>query len=166
MGAVLKIWKNVLGDWKSSLKYQLALLVPISLLFAFVYVNGYYPSDAKTLQDRGWHQGLFLSQLGLVPYIFFYFFILAPLQELLFRKIFIDLGTKWFVDDNFWILNVFQAGLFASLRILYPFPLGIILLTFVLGLLFGSDYKQNKSLAILILSHFILAMMAITVNLI
>ena len=163
---MVKFWRSVLGDWKSSLVFQLSLFIPISLLFAFAYINGYYPSDAKTLQDRGWSQGLFLSQLGVIPYIFFYFFILAPLQEFLFRKVLIDLGTKWIEDDNFWILNSFQAGIFASLRLLYPFPLGIILLTFVLGLLFGLDYKNNRSLLVISISHFILAMMAITVNLI
>ena len=163
---IFQTWKNILGDWKSSLRYQLVLFVPISFLFIFIYLSGYYPSDIKTLQDRGWHQGLFLSRLGLIPYIFLYFFVLAPLQEFLFRKVLIDFGKKWFHGDNFWILNVFQASFFASLRLLYPFPFGIILLTFAFGLFFGSDYQSNRSLFVISLFHFILAMMAITLNLI
>jgi membrane protease YdiL (CAAX protease family) len=166
MGWLARLWSNLIGDWQSSLKYQILLTLPLAVIFGYVYIQGYYPSDAKTLQDRGWHQGIFLTRLGFIPYIFFYLFVMAPVQEFLFRKVFIDFGMKFLDDDNFWIINIVQASVFALLRIIYPYPLGIMILCFVMGIMYGNDYKNNRSLIILSIFHFILAMMAITVNLI
>jgi hypothetical protein len=160
------IWSNLLGDWFESLKYQLILTVPITVLFWYIYSKGLYPSDAKTLQDRGWHQGFFLTHLGLVPYLFFYFFVMGPVQELIFRKLAITQGVKWLGDSNFWIVNMVQASAFASLRGVYPYPLGIILIFFIMGVIYGHDYKNNHSMVILSVFHFMIVMMAITVNLI
>jgi len=166
MGWLTRIWRSIIGDWQSSLRYQIILTLPLAVFFWYVYSKGLYPSDAKTLQDRGWHQGLFLTKLGFIPYIFFYLFVMAPLQEFIFRKAMIDYGMKFLQDDSFWIVNIIQASIFALLRIIYPYPLGIMILCFVMGVMYGHDYKNNKSLITISIFHFILAMMAITVNLI
>ena len=163
---VKRIWLNILGDWKSSLRYQIILTLPLAVFFWYVYSRGFYPSDAKTLQDRGWEQGFFLTKLGFIPYIFFYFFVMGPLQEFIFRKVMIDYGMKLFKDESFWIVNIAQSSIFALLRIVYPYPLGIMILCFVMGIMYGNDYKNNRSLITISIFHFILVLMAITVNLI
>jgi len=163
---IYKIWLNLLGDWRASLQFWLTLFVPFSLLFWYIYLGGYYPNDAKVLQDRGWYQGLFLSRLGLIPYLIFSFFILIPVQELVFRKFFLDYFLKNFHEDYFWILNLIQATIYALTRVLYPYPLGIVISAFIFGLIYGFDYKNNRSIVVVSVFHFLVAVMATSLNLI
>ncbi|GAB4149295.1 MAG: hypothetical protein OHK0017_13130 [Patescibacteria group bacterium] len=163
MNSTPRIWSNLLGNWKGSLIYHFVVTSIVFFLFLYVFVTKTYPDGSKVLDDRGWNQGFFLTKMGIPGYLLFYFFIYAPIQEYFFRGLILNRLLKFRMDQ--YLAIFISASLFAITRIFYPYPLGIILVTFIMGIIFGIDYVQNKSVVILSVFHFLWAVMAISINL-
>ena len=135
---------SYIGDWKKSLRFELSWMLPIFIcIAAYRY---FYPVSEFGFTGAG----SMASQVPPLVFFFLYSVISSPLQEFIFRGLMMFHIGK-FVKSKYWVVFL-SAFIFGISHIWYPL-LWVTPATFFLGLIWGYDMIQNKSLIGVSFSH-------------
>ena len=121
----------------------IVLCIIIILIFKLFNINKYSPNET------------------LLFYIF-YIFISCPIQEFLYRGVFLyfDMNSKY---NYLWI--VLSSLLYSFVHIIYKDILTCIL-TFIIGIIWYIFYKKDKNLCGVTLSHMVLGVLTIILGIV
>ena len=165
----IKLKNFFLGNFKKSILFFLPYLLVSVVIFCICYFTNWYTSWG-VVDGYGWSNNILLNNFfgwinisvdkKFYPYIFglFYFFISVPIQEFVFRVIFLQ-----FIKNKYQFV-IINSIVFTLIHIYYMKPLALIMV-FIMSILISLDYFKNRSFTTICLFHFLMASFAFTLNL-
>ena len=134
--------QNLLKSIKRNL-ILIALCVILILIFKLLHVDKYNPNET-------------------LYFYIFYIFVSCPIQEFLYRGVFgyFDMNSKY---NYLWI--ILSSLCYSFVHIIYKDVLTCVL-TFIIGIIWYIIYKKDKNLCGVTLSHMILGVVTIVLEII
>lgn len=141
-----------LGLTRQNLRTSLKAIAPPTLAFALLMLT-YYIIQGPRIDNSGY---------GWVFYLFF-IGISSPLQEFLYRSFLFGIFSR--AKLAIWLQILLSALLYSYVHLIYQ-DIPTLLLTLVMGLIWGCHYAKYRNLYSVIISHSLLGAIAILFGLV